>query len=166
MQLKADLLIEPGAEDCSRTQGAQDWSRRQGAQDCSRTQGAQDWSPTQGAQDWSRTQGAQDWSPMHRTNAGNLAPQRPMQGIWPQGNQCRESGPKATNAGNLAPGRQMQGIRPQGDQFIIIIIIKKYWQCKVGRGRLTPYQFEDPRPTLPTYRGKEEKGKIVENQKG
>ena len=36
----------------------------------------------------------------------------------------------------------------------VIIINKKYWQCKSGRGRLTPYQSEDPSPTLPTYRGK------------
>ena len=43
--------------------------------------------------------------------------------------------------------------------IIIIIIIKRDWQCKAGRERLTPYQFEDPSPTLPTYRGKEEKGK-------
>ena len=50
--------------------------------------------------------------------------------------------------------------------IIIIIIIKKYWQCKAGRGRLTPYQSEDPGPTLPIYRGKEEKGKIVEDKKG
>ena len=49
---------------------------------------------------------------------------------------------------------------------IIIIIIKKDWQCKAGRGRLTPYQFEDPCPTLPTYREKEENGKIVEDKKG
>ena len=35
-----------------------------------------------------------------------------------------------------------------------------------GRGRLTPYQSEDPSPTLPTCRGKEEKGKIVEDKKG
>ena len=34
-----------------------------------------------------------------------------------------------------------------------------------GRGRLPPYQSEDPNPTLPTYRGKEEKGKIVEDKK-
>ena len=47
-----------------------------------------------------------------------------------------------------------------------IIIIKKDWQCKTGRGRLTPYQSEDPSPTLPTYRGKEEKEKIVEDKKG
>ena len=50
--------------------------------------------------------------------------------------------------------------------IIIIIIIKKDWQCKAGRGRLTPYQSEGPSPTLPTYRGKEVKGKIVENKKG
>ena len=49
---------------------------------------------------------------------------------------------------------------------IIIIIIKKDWQCKAGRGRLAPYQSEDPRPTLTTYRGKEEKGKIAEDKKG
>ena len=31
---------------------------------------------------------------------------------------------------------------------------------------MTPYQSEDPSPTLPTYRGKKEKGKIVEDKKG
>ena len=51
-------------------------------------------------------------------------------------------------------------------QISIIIIIKKDRQCKAGRGRLTPYQSEDPSPTLPTYRGKEEKGKTVEDKKG
>ena len=30
---------------------------------------------------------------------------------------------------------------------------------------MTPYQSEDPSLTLPTYRGKEEKGKIVEDKK-
>ena len=49
--------------------------------------------------------------------------------------------------------------------IIIIIIIKKDWQYKAGRGRLTPYQSEDPSPTLPIYRGKEEKGKIVKDKK-
>ena len=48
----------------------------------------------------------------------------------------------------------------------IIIIIQKDRQCKAGRGRLTPYHSEDRSPTLPTYRGKEEKGKIVEDKKG
>ena len=47
-----------------------------------------------------------------------------------------------------------------------IIIIKKDWQCKAGRGRLTPYQSKDPSPTLPAYRGKEDKWKIVEDKKG
>ena len=49
---------------------------------------------------------------------------------------------------------------------MIIIIIKKDWQCKAGRGRLTPHQSKDPSPTLPTCRGKEDKGKIVEDKKG
>ena len=50
--------------------------------------------------------------------------------------------------------------------LLLIIIIKKGRQCKAARGRLTPYQSEDPSPTLPTYSGKEEKGKIVEDKKG
>ena len=50
--------------------------------------------------------------------------------------------------------------------IIIIIIIHKDWQCKARRERLTPYQSEDPSPTLPTYKGKEEEGKIVEDKKG
>ena len=50
--------------------------------------------------------------------------------------------------------------------ILIIIIIKKDWQCKAVRGRLTPYQSEDPSSTLPTYRGKKEKWKIIEDKKG
>ena len=41
----------------------------------------------------------------------------------------------------------------------IIIIIKIGWQCKAEREWYTPYQSEDPSPTIPTYRQKEEKGK-------
>ena len=82
------------------------------------------------------------------------------------------------NRAILMPGYQFSHVRMFGDMFpqshgfvtlpviIIIIIIKKDWQCKAGRRRLTPYQPEDPSPTLPTYRGKEEKGKIVEDIKG
>ena len=43
--------------------------------------------------------------------------------------------------------------------YIIIIIIKKGRQCKAEREWYTPYQSEDPSPTTPTYRQKEEKGK-------
>ena len=50
--------------------------------------------------------------------------------------------------------------------IIIIIIIKKGWQCKTGREQLTPYQTEDPSPTIPTHRMKEEKGKIGGDKKG
>ena len=49
--------------------------------------------------------------------------------------------------------------------IIIIIIIKSGWQCKAGRERLTPYQSEDPNPTTPTHRIKEEKGKTVGDKK-
>ena len=31
---------------------------------------------------------------------------------------------------------------------------------------MTPYQSEDPSPTLPTYRENDEKGKTVEDKKG
>ena len=49
--------------------------------------------------------------------------------------------------------------------IIIIIIIKKGWQCEAGRERLTPYQSEDPNPTTPTHRMKEEKGKTAGDKK-
>ena len=42
----------------------------------------------------------------------------------------------------------------------VIIIIARGRQCKEGRDRLAPYQSEDPIPTIPTHRMKEEKGKI------
>ena len=48
---------------------------------------------------------------------------------------------------------------------IIIIIIKKGWQCKAGRDRLTPYQSEYPNPTAPTHRMKEGKGKTAGDKK-
>ena len=43
--------------------------------------------------------------------------------------------------------------------LIIIIIIKRDWQCKAGRERSTPYQSEDPNPTTPTLERKKRKGK-------
>ena len=45
-------------------------------------------------------------------------------------------------------------------------IIKGGWQCKAGSERLTPYQSEDPNPTTPTHRKKEEKGKPVGDKMG
>ena len=48
---------------------------------------------------------------------------------------------------------------------IIIIIIKRGWQCKAGREWLAPYQSEDPNPTTPTHRKKEEKGENSRRQK-
>ena len=49
--------------------------------------------------------------------------------------------------------------------FYIIIIIKKGWQRKAVRERLTPYQSEDSSPTIPTHRMKEEKGKTAGDKK-
>ena len=37
-----------------------------------------------------------------------------------------------------------------------MIIIKKGRQCEAEREWYTPYQSEDPSPTMPTYRQKEE----------
>ena len=47
---------------------------------------------------------------------------------------------------------------------LLIIIIEKGRQCKAGRERLTLNQSEDPSPTTPTHRMKEDKGKIVEDK--
>ena len=49
--------------------------------------------------------------------------------------------------------------------IIIVIIIKKGRQWKAGRERLKPSQSEDPSPTIPTHRKKEEIGKTVEDRK-
>ena len=51
------------------------------------------------------------------------------------------------------------------DLSSIIIIIKRGWQCKAWRERLTPYQSEDPNPTRSTHRKKEEKGKTAGDKK-
>ena len=53
----------------------------------------------------------------------------------------------------------------QNSIIIIIIIVRKGRQCKAGRERLTAYQSEDPNPTTPTHRMKEEKGKTVGDKK-
>ena len=45
------------------------------------------------------------------------------------------------------------------EDITIIIIIKNGRQCKAERGWYTPYQSENPSPTIPTNRQKEEKGK-------
>ena len=55
------------------------------------------------------------------------------------------------------------GIEDAATTFIIIII--KGLQCKAGRERLTPYQSEDPNPTTPPHRMKEEKWKTAGDKK-
>ena len=63
--------------------------------------------------------------------------------------------------------RLLLDLDPYGgsDPLGIIIIIKRGWQCKAGRERLTPYQSEDPNPRTSTHRKKEEKGKTVGDKK-
>ena len=58
-----------------------------------------------------------------------------------------------------------KGSENLGSINVIIIIIKRCWQRKAGRERLTQYQSEDPNPTTPTHRKKEEKGKTVGDKK-
>ena len=41
--------------------------------------------------------------------------------------------------------------------FLLLLLLKKGRQCKAEREWYTPYQSEDPSPTIPTYRQKEEK---------
>ena len=48
---------------------------------------------------------------------------------------------------------------------LLLLLLKKDWQCKAGRERLTPYQFEDPNPTTPTHRIKEDIGKTAGGKK-
>ena len=43
--------------------------------------------------------------------------------------------------------------------LVEVIIIKKDWQYKAGRGRLPPYQSEDPSPTHQPTEEKKRKGK-------
>ena len=71
----------------------------------------------------------------------------------------------AQDARCLSQGEERRSGRPLGI-IIIIIIIKRGWQCKAGRERSTPYQSEDPNPTTPTHRKKEEKKKTVGDKKG
>ena len=49
--------------------------------------------------------------------------------------------------------------------LLLLLLLKKGWQCKAGRERLTPYQSEDPNPTIPTHRMKEEIGRTVGDRK-
>ena len=46
--------------------------------------------------------------------------------------------------------------------LLLLLLLKKIGNAMPIEA---PYQSEDPSPTLPTYGGKEEKGKIVEDKK-
>ena len=48
-----------------------------------------------------------------------------------------------------------------------MVILQNVWrQCNAESERLAPYQSEDPSPTIPTHRKKEEKGKNSITQNG
>ena len=49
--------------------------------------------------------------------------------------------------------------------LVSLIIIKKRLAMQAGRELLTPYQSEDPNPTTPTHRMKEEKWKTAGEKK-
>ena len=50
--------------------------------------------------------------------------------------------------------------------IIIIIIIENGRKCNAGKWRFKPYQSKDSSLTIPAHRYKEEKEKIVADQKG
>ena len=81
--------------------------------------------------------------------------------------RLRESDIHHISTKTPAPQYQPIDRKKRNGKFLdcIIIIIKKYWKCKAGRERLTPYQSEDPNPTTPTHRMKEEKGKTAGDRK-
>ena len=67
----------------------------------------------------------------------------------------------------ISIGIEFHSFAPDSETIfiIIIIIIKRGWQCKAGRERLTSYESEDPNPTTSIHRKKEEKGKTVGDKK-
>ena len=50
--------------------------------------------------------------------------------------------------------------------LLLLSLLLKGCQCNAGRERLTPYQSEDPSPTIPTHRMKEDKLKTVGDKNG
>ena len=50
--------------------------------------------------------------------------------------------------------------------WLVIIIIQKGWLYEVGREQLTPFKSEDPSPTIPTHRMKENIRNTVGDTKG
>ena len=49
---------------------------------------------------------------------------------------------------------------------LLLFLLKKIGNARPGEGDWHPICPKTPAPTLPTNRGKEEKGKIVEDKKG
>ena len=50
--------------------------------------------------------------------------------------------------------------------LLLLLLLLKRLVMQAGRERLASYQSEDPSPTIPTYRMKEEKGKTEGDKKG
>ena len=48
----------------------------------------------------------------------------------------------------------------------ILLLVKEVGSARLRESDFTPYQSNDPSPTIPTYRQKEEKGKNNKRQKG
>ena len=49
--------------------------------------------------------------------------------------------------------------------LLLLLLLKEVGNATLGESELTPYQSEDPNPTTPTHRKKEEKGKTVGDKK-
>ena len=59
----------------------------------------------------------------------------------------------------VSDGQDEDTKSPRWGLTLFIIIIKRGRQCKAEREWYTPYQSEEPSPTIPTYRQEEEKWK-------
>ena len=69
------------------------------------------------------------------------------------GKQCRESVDLLRNC-NLFPILITFAMRSIV-MFVLLLFLKKIGSARLGE-QLTPYQYEDPSPTIPTHRMKEE----------
>ena len=57
------------------------------------------------------------------------------------------------------------GVRLEGKCLLLLLLLLKKIGNARPRGRLPPYQSEDPSLTVPTYRGKKRKGNQLETKK-
>ena len=60
--------------------------------------------------------------------------------------------------------QQQPKLGEEHQSSLLLLLLKEVGNARLGE-QLTPYQSEDPNPTTPTHRKKEEKGKTVGDKK-